>query len=281
MCGIATIWGQTDTQAVETMMERMFHRGPDAGGLFVNPKTPGVLGHRRLAIMDPNGGAQPILGNSDHSALVANGEIYNYRRLNRQLPAAMGPRTGSDSETILRLFSQSREAAVPQLDGMFAFVIADGDHLFAARDPIGIKPLYMGTRNQALCFASEQKALVGIADDVREFPPGTSFHSAYGYRTFYQVPEVPAGGHRLQFEETARKVRNTLEAAVGKRLMSDVPLGAFLSGGLDSSVIAAIARQHMDQLHTFSVGFEGSRDLAAARRVRTPYRQHPPRIRPD
>jgi len=266
MCGVAGIWGCVEEDVVRGMMDRMVHRGPDAGGVFVDPNARGTLGHRRLSIMDPRGGDQPILGDSPRSALVANGEIYNYRALNRQL-AGRAFRTRSDSETILRLFDKLRESSVARLDGMFAFVIADGDHVFAARDPIGIKPLYVGRRRGAWCFASEQKALVGVAEEVEEFPPGNSFHSARGYLPFYEVPAVDPRAEPLDREGSVREIRRTLEEAVGKRLMSDVPLGAFLSGGLDSSVIAAIARRHMDRLHTFSVGFEGSRDLAAARRV--------------
>jgi len=267
MCGIAGIWGHAEEEVVRKMMERMVHRGPDAEGVFVDPDSRGVLGHRRLAIIDPAGGRQPILGDSGASALVANGEVYNYRTLNRQLAGKHAFRTQSDSETILRLFDEVQESSVAQLDGMFAFVIADGDHVFAARDPIGIKPLYLGQRSGQWCFASEQKALAGIAEDVSEFPPGTSFHSARGYRRFYQVPSPGPKRRLLDLNEAVRQLRNTLEAAVGKRLMSDVPLGAFLSGGLDSSIICALARRHMDRLHTFSVGFEGSRDLAAARQV--------------
>jgi asparagine synthase (glutamine-hydrolysing) len=267
MCGIAGIWGGAEEGLVRTMMTRMVHRGPDADGLFVHPSCGGVLGHRRLAIIDPAGGRQPILGDSDVSALVANGEIYNYRALNRGLCHNHTFRTQSDSETILRLFQEVQTSSAARLDGMFAFVIADGDDVFAARDPIGIKPLYIGQREGRWCFASEQKALVGIAEQVKEFPPGTSFHSATGYHRFYQVPSPSGRQYLASHGEAARELRSTLEAAVGKRLMSDVPLGAFLSGGLDSSIICAIARRNMDRLHTFSVGFEGSRDLAAARRV--------------
>jgi len=267
MCGIAGIWGNVEEDVVRKMMERMVHRGPDAGGVFVDPGAHGVLGHRRLSIIDPTGGSQPILGDSGTSALVANGEIYNYRALNRQLAGKHTFRTRSDSETILRLFEETHEASAAQLDGMFAFVIADGEHIFAARDPIGIKPLYLGKRKGQWCFASEQKALAGIADDVSEFPPGTSFHSASGYRRFYRVPGSSPDRSFSNLNDAARELRGTLEAAIGKRLMSDVPLGAFLSGGLDSSIICALARRHMDRLHTFSVGFEGSRDLAAARQV--------------
>jgi asparagine synthase (glutamine-hydrolysing) len=267
MCGIAAIWGNVEEDVVRTMMTRTVHRGPDSSGMFVHPDNYGVLGHRRLSIIDPAGGDQPILNECERSALVANGEIYNYRALKRQLANRYTFQTRSDSETILHLFDGYQDACPSQLDGMFAFVVGDGEHVFAARDPIGIKPLYMGQHKGAFCFASEQKALVGIAEAVHEFPPGTSFHSARGYRTFYEVPGETAKEATVSPDVAATEIRRTLEAAIGKRLMSDVPLGAFLSGGLDSSIIAAIARRHMDQLHTFSVGFKGSRDLAAARRV--------------
>jgi asparagine synthase (glutamine-hydrolysing) len=148
---------------------------------------------------------------------------------------------------------------------MFAFAIADGPDLFIARDPIGIKPLYFGQRNGTLVFASEIKALVGIAKQVREFPPASWFHSRVGTQTYFTIPErdpIPRAE-----EEHIALVRETLERSVAKRMMSDVPVGAFLSGGLDSSIIVALVRPHVRVLHTFSVGTEGSRDLEAARMV--------------
>ena len=148
---------------------------------------------------------------------------------------------------------------------LYAFVIADEGNFYAARDPIGIKPLYLGERNGSLIFASELKAFPSNCDMVQEFPPGTFFHSAQGFSTFYTVPELLS--RQAPVEDYIEEIRETLETAVVKRLMSDVPLGAFLSGGLDSSLIAALARKHMDQLHTFSVGIKGSRDLEAARVV--------------
>jgi len=148
---------------------------------------------------------------------------------------------------------------------MFAFVVADERNFYAARDPIGIKPLYLGEKDGAWLFASELKSFPSSCDSVQEFPPGAFFHSAQGFSTFYTVPEVLS--RQAPIEDYIEKIRDTLEMAVVKRLMSDVPLGAFLSGGLDSSIIAALARKHMDRLHTFSVGIEGSRDLEAARLV--------------
>jgi asparagine synthase (glutamine-hydrolysing) len=261
------MWGEADQELVQCMMDRLVHRGPDGSGVFVARGGHGVLGHRRLAIMDPSGGAQPIVDDRRRSALIANGEIYNHRDLSRPLQRLYQFRTRSDSEAILHLFDRYQTDAAASLDGMFAFAIADGDQMFAARDPLGIKPLYMGRRQNAWCFASEQKALVQIAEDVREFPPGSWFHTAHGNRSYYRVPEPQYAHEPQSLEATTRNIRRTLEEAVGKRLMSDVPLGAFLSGGLDSSILVALARRQMDSLHTFSVGFEGSPDLLAARRV--------------
>ena len=265
MCGIAGIWGRRDEATVRAMMDRLAHRGPDAEGILKDPERPGILGHRRLAIMDPAGGDQPIRSAEGHRAIVANGEFYNFRGLRSRLKDQHPFRTESDSEAALALYAERGPACARDLDGMFAFAIADGGDLFVARDPIGIKPLYLGGRNGGLLFASEIKALVGRTDDVREFPPGSWFHSRTGIRSYYEVPDrapVPRTA-----EQHVALVRETLDRAVTKRLMSDVPLGAFLSGGLDSSLIAALLRPHVDELHTFSVGIEGSRDLEAARVV--------------
>jgi asparagine synthase (glutamine-hydrolysing) len=280
MCGIAAIWGRSDVASVLKMMRRIKHRGPDGDG--VHRGRSGALGHVRLAIMDPEGGRQPIRSPGGAATLVANGEIYNFPALRRRFEAR-GARfhTGSDSESALRLYETVAEEAAVQLDGMFALVVADGPDLYAARDPVGIKPLYIGRRlapsnadgpvpgdaegGEELLFASELKALAGVADEVREFPPGAWFHTRLGFCRFRELrvgePEAWTA------EESVRRIRRTLEAAVRKRLMSDVPVGAFLSGGLDSSLIAALMRREVSDLHTFSVGIEGSRDLAAARRV--------------
>lgn len=267
MCGIAGIWGQNDPKGVQTMMDSLIHRGPDADGIFVAETQAGVLGHRRLSIMDPKGGNQPIYGDEKSKAIVANGEIYNFPQLRPDLIERHNFRTSSDTEAILHLYEEHGTETVNLLDGMYAFAIADENSLFAARDPIGIKPLYYGEKNGATIIASELKAIAKCCDNVKEFPPGTYYHSDSGFTTFYTVPdlqpEVDADPEIL-----IKRLRETLEEAVVKRLMSDVPLGAFLSGGLDSSIIAAIVRQHHSgPLHTFSVGIEGSQDLAAARLV--------------
>jgi asparagine synthase (glutamine-hydrolysing) len=267
VCGIAGIWGQLDEPLVRAMTAKLVHRGPDAEGMYVNQHR-GVLGHRRLSIMDPEGGNQPIYNEDGSAVIVGNGEIYNFPALRKQLQHRHRFRTSSDNEAILHVFEDEGANVVRHLDGMFAFAIADGDTLFLARDPIGIKPLYYGLRaqgtpNQAIYFASELKALADWTDEAGEFPPGTYYHPAQGCVSYYEVPD--RAPQDLPLPIRLQRLRQTLEDAVIKRTMSDVPWGAFLSGGLDSSIIAAIVRQHVDELHTFSVGIEGSRDLEAAR----------------
>ncbi len=265
MCGISGVWRANRPTEVAAMMNHLVHRGPDAEGMYYSADGPGVLGHRRLSIMDPEGGDQPIFNEHQTMAIIANGEIYNFPKLRPVLSARHRFTTTSDSEAVLHTYEDHGVSVVNHLDGMFAFVIADGRNLFAARDPIGIKPLYYGFKEGSFWFASELKALASHCDDINEFPAGTYYHTQHGFKTFYEVPEVPV--EHWSTEEHVQILRETLEACVVKRLMSDVPLGAFLSGGLDSSLIAAIARKHMDTLHTFTVGIEGSRDLEAARVV--------------
>jgi asparagine synthase (glutamine-hydrolysing) len=263
VCGIVGMWGTSDNSVVRQMMDALVHRGPDDAGTYSG--SGGTIGHRRLSIMDPSGGRQPIERVDSACAIAANGEIYNFPQLRADLANRHRFRTDSDSESVLHLYRESGIDTAKQLNGMFAFAIADGKDLYLARDPLGIKPLYYGQRGQSLVFASEQKAIVDHADEVREFPPGTWFHSRHGFQRYYDVPDDLPIHDSLAAH--LQSVRVGLEEAVGKRLMSDVPVGAFLSGGLDSSLIAALARPHIDELHTFSVGLEGSRDIQAARLV--------------
>ncbi|MEJ2397799.1 MAG: asparagine synthase B [Gammaproteobacteria bacterium] len=269
MCGIAGIWGNVDEATVKQMLADQRHRGPDGQGVYVDVNR-GVLGHTRLAIMDPAQGQQPLHNEARDATLVVNGMIYNYPQLRRRLGQTHQFGSNSDSETILHLYEERGLATPNSLDGMFAFAIIDDERLILARDRIGIKPLYYGRKHTAsgtetLYFASEIKALAPLVQDVKEFPAGTIYDSASGFHTYYTVPnQIPL---ELDLDTHLNRVRQTIEAAVKKRLLSDVPLGAFLSGGLDSSIIAAVAKQYMPTLHTFSVGIEGSRDLEAARRV--------------
>jgi len=265
MCGIAGIWGQMDAARVQRMLDMLIHRGPDASGLCIAPATQGVVGHRRLSIMDPAGGNQPIYSADNTQAIIANGEIYNFPQLLPVLSERYRFRTTSDSEAILHLYQEHGLAAVNYLEGMYAFAIVDGARLILARDPIGIKPLYYGEQDGILLFASELKALAGQCHTVHEFPPGTCFSSDTGFSTFYTVPNTAP--QPISIPAAIQAIRATLERAVVTHLMSDVPLGAFLSGGLDSSIIAALARKHVATLHTFAVGVDESADLRAARMV--------------
>jgi asparagine synthase (glutamine-hydrolysing) len=268
MCGIAGIWGADDPALVGRMTDSLAHRGPDGAGIHRQPG--GTLGHRRLAIMDPLGGAQPLYGERPDRAIVANGEIFNYPALRSELADRHVFRTGSDIEAVLHLYEERGQEIAGALGGMFALAICDADHLVLARDPIGIKPLYYGHGRAAdgsavLAFASEMRALGSWVDDLHEFPPGSWYDSRTGFERYYDVPDAPPVDRPV--EDHIALVRAGLEQAVASHLMSDVPVGAFLSGGLDSSVLAALARPLVDELHTFAVGIAGSRDLAAARRV--------------
>ena len=268
MCGIAGIWGSADEVRAGQVMDGIAHRGPDGAGLHGQPS--GVLGHRRLAIMDPSGGQQPIFDETGAMAIVANGEIYNFPTLRPDLATRHTFATMSDTEAVLHLFEERDTDTPTALKGMFAFAISDTDRLFLARDPIGIKPLYYGRGQDSdgvpvLAFASEMKALADWVDELHEFPAGTWYDSETGFTPYYEVPTALPISRSVA--EHVALVREGLDDAIASHLMSDVPVGAFLSGGLDSSVIAAIARKHVDQLHTFSVGLAGSRDIEAARRV--------------
>ena len=263
MCGITAIWGEDDRTLIREMMDCLIHRGPDASGIACQGRA--TLGHRRLSIMDPEGGRQPIFNEDRSVAIVANGEIYNFQELKDSLATRHRFSTCSDSEVPLHLFEDASWNAVECLDGMFAFILTDGQNLLAARDPVGIKPLYYGESGCKTVFASELKALAGRATNVQEFPPGSLFHTQTGFQKYRSIPRAQPEERCTEYWCT--RIRKTLERAITKRLMSDVPLGAFLSGGLDSSIIAAVARAHLNELHTFSVGIEGSRDLEAARIV--------------
>ena len=261
MCGICGIWGSSNHGLLETMMNGLSHRGPDGSGIYASNR--GALGHRRLSIMDPEHGNQPIYNEDNSKAIIANGEIYNFPQVYEELSKRHALSTKSDSEAILHLYEEHGVDVVNYLDGMFAFCIADGDSIFLARDYIGIKPLYYTIdENGTFYFSSELRNMTSLKSVIQEFPPGTWYHSDIGFKSFYEVPDVSP--QETSYDDHVKGLRKALEDSVVKRLMSDVPLGAFLSGGLDSSLIAAIARKNMNSLHTFSVGIEGSRDIESA-----------------
>lgn len=267
MCGFVCLWNAGDEALARQMIERIGHRGPDATAVVRGRDAPIIMAHARLAIIGPDNGAQPIADGDE--LLVVNGEIYNHVRLRAMLGEELF-RTASDSETILHLFRSGAPRWICDLDGMFAFVLASRERVVAARDPLGIKPLYMARLGEGYAFASELKAFDGMpVSEVRAIAGGTLFDSVEGPRRWFRMPagaaEPEAG---FDTDEAARELRLVLEDAVAKWMVADVEVGAFLSGGLDSSIIAALAaRRSPGRLKTFSVGAKGSPDLLAAQRV--------------
>jgi asparagine synthase (glutamine-hydrolysing) len=264
MCGILGMSRGNAEEFLAPLLKVLAHRGPDGNGLWHDGHH--TFGHTRLSIIDLAGGSQPMSDASGRMHITYNGEIYNYLQL-RQTMGEVPFRTLSDTEAILGLAQSDElpERWVRNLDGMFAFALADGPELMLARDPLGIKPLYVGQVRGGMAFASELKALAGRAANISEFPPGHLFHVRTGLKRYYHLQ--PASKDVLDADEAKAGIRQRLETAVRKRLVADVPVGVFLSGGLDSSVIAALARLHKDPLDTFAVGTEDSEDRVLARQV--------------
>lgn len=200
--------------------------------------------------------------------IVFNGEIYNYRALREGLKHKYHFKTNSDTEVILHLYEEEGLEGLKKLDGMFALAIATPDGLVLARDPVGIKPLYYQETNSDIYFCSEIKAFDNNFK-INEFPPGTIFSSSHGFQTFYEIPSEYDPD--LSLDECLSNLRSKLKEAVTKRLMADVPLGSFLSGGLDSSLITALMKESMDELHTFSVLLDGNNGRKSAGEYRDSY----------
>ncbi|MGB3643556.1 MAG: asparagine synthase (glutamine-hydrolyzing) [Mesorhizobium sp.] len=267
MCGFVCLWNFGDEALASQMISRIAHRGPDAVQVIRVEDAPVIMAHCRLSIIGTEDGAQPIYQGKD--ILVVNGEIYNYSDL-RAILGESAFETQSDSETILHLFRSGTLRWVTRLDGMFAFVLATHERIIAARDPLGIKPLYAARLGEGLAFASELKAFDGVGvESVEAIPPGGLLDSLDGPRRWYRMPHGAAEAEKDVDEEAIwRELRLVLEEAVRKWMVADVEVGSFLSGGLDSSIIAALAMQASPRrLKTFSVGIAGSPDLVAARRV--------------
>lgn len=277
MCGIAARYGPVDPGAGERMLARLAHRGPDdSGSISPGPRT--WLGHTRLSIVDVEGGAQPLEAPNGEMWLVGNGEVYNHEDVRQTLDGGLFS-TRSDNEVALHLIADRGPRAIGELSGMYAFLAAGADGRFvAARDPVGIKPLYWARRGSELRFASE----IGAFDadwlpDVEAFPPGHYWTPEEGLVRFeHAVPDSalkpypgPAEPGEPIPEDILRETREVIASAVDRQMMGDVPVGVFLSGGLDSSLIAAIAADYLRargrRLQTFAVGTAGSADLAAAR----------------
>ena len=244
------------------MIRKLQHRGPDGTGMFYVEDA--CMMHGRLAIIDVDGGSQPIFNEDGSICIVFNGEIYNHRSIRNKLAGKHHFTTNTDTEVILHLYEEVGEECVKHLDGMFAFAVYDSAKgLMLARDPLGIKPLYTGEYDGDIYFASEIKALHGIIPHFSEFPAGHYCSTASGMHRYFSIE------YGIQQVDTAEKavngVRYYLKESVKKRLMSDVPLGVFLSGGLDSSIIAALARKKIPYLKTFSVGMAESADREYAK----------------
>lgn len=273
MCGVVGQYGTPDPALGARMLDRLGHRGPDGSGTAQFARA--WIGHRRLAIVDPPGGAQPIL-NEDHSMGVAvNGEIYNHEELRRRL-ASHAMSTRSDNEVIVHLLEQEHPPALGLLDGMYAFCCAGDDVFIAARDPLGIKPLYWADDGRRIVFASEIRAFdEDWRRHVRVFPPGHYWSAKEGLVRFAtaagDASDPSHGDAQRPPPEVLERLRDVVVAAVRSHLMGDVPIGVLLSGGLDSSLVAAIAAraaaQRGERLLSFAIGLPGSADLAAARAV--------------
>ncbi|MEU5996785.1 asparagine synthase (glutamine-hydrolyzing) [Streptomyces sp. NPDC047197] len=281
MCGIVAAVGKADISLCREMLARIAHRGPDDIGETHRGDV--WLGHQRLAIVDPQGGRQPLVGPGGRSCLVANGEIYNHRRLREEL----GPErftTGSDSEAALHVLLVDGPAGLTRLRGMFTLAHVDeAGSLLVARDALGVKPLYWARRDGCVLFASELRAFAPADRPlVESFPPGCCWSQQGGLVRFADaVPPRVRPARRPhgratpgQWDETLLKaVRETIVSAVEDRMMSDVGIGVFLSGGLDSAIVTAVAAEHARRhghrrpLATFAVGTPGSPDLLAARVV--------------
>ncbi|MFO7783600.1 MAG: asparagine synthase B [Desulfatiglandales bacterium] len=270
MCGIAGCVGTRDPKTINRMLDALPHRGPDDRGIHEYGKF--TFGHTRLSIVDVAKGHQPILANGGSLGIICNGEIYNFRKIRTKLSSKYRFKTKSDSEVILHLYQEKGPECVKDLNGMFSFAIFDGDDFMLARDPVGIKPLYYGYYKDHLYFSSELGAmsLAGV-EEVHEFPAGHYFTPEDGFVRFYHVP--PVREHVLtDIDRTCDVIRKTFTRCVKDRLLADpeVPVGSFCSGGLDSSLVAAIAADEIPRLHTFVVGMKDadgdlSDDIKAAR----------------
>jgi asparagine synthase (glutamine-hydrolysing) len=287
MCGIVCAFDiKGDPQSMRTqvleMAKKVRHRGPDWSGIYCGKDT--LMAHERLAIVDPQSGRQPLFSKDRKLVLAVNGEIYNHQEIRKQFEGKYEFLTQSDCEVILALYREKGTDFLDDLSGIFAFALYDEEtgHYLVARDHIGIIPLYIGwDRYGNFYVASELKALEGICTRLEEFPPGHLLFGPGGDLTRWHRRSWTEFDSVRDHGSSVEQLREALEAAVHRQLMSDVPYGVLLSGGLDSSVVSAIAKKYAamrvetndrqpawwPQLHSFAIGLEGSPDLAAARRA--------------
>ena len=291
MCSIFGIFGieKSDEAIRQQALKQsrlMLHRGPDWEGIYQNDHA--VIVHERLSIVDPQNGAQPLYNDDKTHVLAVNGEIYNHKDLEKELTVPYKFKTGSDCEVILPLYEEFKRTGknfVDRLVGDFAFVIYDAEDntIFAARDHMGIVPMYVGTDREGRFYvASEMKALTPVCDSVQEFPPRSYLYTKQSreFQTYYTRPWFKYENVK-DCKTDREKLRDALIDSVRRQLMCDVPYGVLLSGGLDSSVISAIAahlsekrvedggksRAWFPRLHSFAIGLEGAPDLKKARIV--------------
>ena len=287
MCGIVCVFGLNSSvnelrPRILEMSKKIRHRGPDWSGVYSDDKV--VFAHERLAIVDPKSGGQPLYSEDKELILAANGEIYNHQELRKEVEGYRF-QTESDCEVILALYKKKGIRFIEELNGIFAFALYDkvNDSYFIARDHIGIIPLYIGwDRSGNFYAASELKALEGVCNKIQEFLPGHYLYSKEGQelkqwykRDWTDYESVKDNSSDIEL------LKSSLESAVHRQLMSDVPYGVLLSGGLDSSIISAITKKYSSkriesgdrqqawypQLHSFAIGLSGSPDLEASRKV--------------
>jgi asparagine synthase (glutamine-hydrolysing) len=287
MCGIVCAFdikqsSQELRPQILKMSKKIRHRGPDWSGIFSNDKA--IMAHERLSIVDPESGKQPLFSKDGKLVLAVNGEIYNHHEIRKHFEGKYEFLTKSDCEVILALYREKGPNFLEDLNGIFAFALYDieKDVFMVGRDHIGIIPLYQGWDNAGTYYvASELKALEGQCSKIEEFLPGQYYYSPDGKPKTWYTRDWMEFDAVKDNESNINVLRDALESAVERQLMSDVPYGVLLSGGLDSSIISAVAKKYAakriesgstqdawwPQLHSFAVGLVGSPDLAAARKV--------------
>lgn len=287
MCGIVSIFNikeQTPElrKKALAMSKKIRHRGPDWSGIYCGESA--ILCHERLSIVDPQSGKQPLFAPDNKQVLAVNGEIYNHQDIRKQYAGQYQFQTGSDCEVILALYRDKGINFLEDLNGIYAFALYDeaNDDFLIARDPIGVIPLYIGhDKDGTIYCASELKALEGFCDEYEPFLPGHYYRGSEGKMVKWYKRDWESYDNVKDNGASVNDVHDALEAAVKRQLMSDVPYGVLLSGGLDSSVISAIAKKYAahrietnstqaawwPQLHSFAVGLKGAPDLAKAKEV--------------
>jgi asparagine synthase (glutamine-hydrolysing) len=287
MCGIVGVFDiKSDVQQLRPkildLSKKLRHRGPDWSGIFADRDA--ILAHERLSIVDPKSGKQPLYSKDGNLVLAVNGEIYNHMEIRRRLKNSYEFLTQSDCEVILALYREKGINFIEDLNGIFAFALYDKEknEYLIARDHIGIIPLYMGWDQFGNFYvSSELKALEGTCNKIQEFLPGHYWHSRDKEMKKWYIRDWMDYDAVKDNHTSIEELRESMEAAVRRQLMSDVPYGVLLSGGLDSSVVSAVAKKYAGkriesnsrseawwpQLHSFAIGLEGSPDLEAAAKV--------------